>query len=76
MAEEETITLYRRKDGNYGPKTFRSKGTTNDAESVYSLEQLQTLSLKQGDLVYSGESVDAPASVTVRKSILTKPIKN
>jgi hypothetical protein len=76
MAEEETITLYRRKDGNYGPKTFRSKGVSNDAESVYSLEQLQTLSLKQGDLVYSGESVDAPASVTVRKSILTKPTKD
>jgi len=77
MAEEETITLYRRKDGSYAPtKSAAYSRLPREEKNVYSLEQLQTLSVNKGDLVYSGESVDTPASVTIRKSILTKPTKD
>ena len=75
MAEEETITLYRRKDGSYGPKTFRGSRVSNDAEQVYSLEQLTGLSVNKGDLIFSEES-DAPKSITIKKSLLTKPTDN
>jgi len=72
MAEEETITLYRRKDGSYGPKTFRGSRQSNDVASVYSLEQLTGLSVNKGDLVFSEDS-ETPASLTIKKSLLTKP---
>ena len=77
MAEEETIVLYRRRDGSYAPtKSAAYSRIPREEKNVYSLEQLQTLSVNQGDLVYSGENETAPASVTVRKSILTKPTKD
>lgn len=75
MAEEEIITLYRRKDGSYGPKTFRGSRKSNDAASVYSLEQLTGLSVNKGDLVFSEDS-ETPASLTIKKSLLTKPDDN
>lgn len=76
MAEEETITLYRRKDGSYASN--KNKITYKDAvipEQVYSLEQLQTLSINEGDLVFSEDS-NAPKSITIKKSLLAKTTKD
>jgi hypothetical protein len=76
MAEEETIVLYRRKDGSYASN--KNKITYKDAvipEQVYSLEQLQTLSINEGDLVFSEDS-NAPKSITIKKALLAKTTKD
>jgi hypothetical protein len=76
MAEEETIVLYRRKDGSYAPtKSAAYSRVPREEKNVYSLEQLQTLSVNKGDLVFS-ENSDAPKSITIKKSLLTKPADN
>ena len=76
MAEEETIVLYRRKDGSYAPtKSAAYSRVPREEKNVYSLEQLQTLSVNKGDLVFS-ENSDAPKSITIKKSLLTEPTKD